>query len=341
MLDQALGALSHDLAVDLGTSNTLVYVRGRGIVVDEPSVVAVQRTGGTSRVVAVGHEAKQMVGRTPENITAVHPLQDGVIADFDLAEALLRTCIERALGAKPLVKPRIAVCVPHRLEDVERRAIQDSAKSAGARDVHLVGKPIAAAIGSDLPISEPAGNMVMDIGGGTTEVGLVSLGGIVVTRSQQVGGNHLDRAIAEWIQGKHNILVGARTAESVKIEVGCATPGEHIRKIRIKGRDLGTGIPREIEISSDDTADAFAQPLSMVVEVLRDTLKESPPELASDIVDRGLVLCGGSALLSGIDRYIRDKSGLPVVVADDPRRSAALGAGRLLEDTETLSRVAL
>jgi len=341
VLDQALGALSHDLAVDLGTSNTLVYVRGRGIVVDEPSVVAVQRSGTSSRVVAVGQEAKQMVGRTPENITAVHPLQDGVIADFDLAEALLRTCIERALGSKPLVKPRIAVCVPHRLEDVERRAIQDSAKSAGARDVHLVGKPIAAAVGCSMPITQPVGNIVMDIGGGTTEVGLVSLGGIVVTRSTQVGGNHFDRAIAQWIQAKHNVLVGARTSEQLKLEVGCASPGEHAKSTKIKGRDLGSGIPREIEVTSDDIADALSQPLAMVVEVLRDTLRESPPELASDIVDRGLVLCGGSALLGGIERYIRDQSGLPVVVAEDPRRSAALGAGRLLDDPETLDRVAL
>jgi len=341
VLDQALSALSQDLAVDLGTCNTLVYIRGRGIVVDEPSVVAVQRSGGSSRVVAVGQEAKQMVGRTPENISAVHPLQDGVIADFDLAEALLRTCIERALGSKPLVKPRIAVCVPHRLQDVERRAIMDSAKSAGARMVHLIGKPIAAAVGSGLPISEPVGNIVMDIGGGTTEVGLVSLGGIVVTRSAQVGGNHFDQAIAEWIQAKHNVLIGARTSEQVKLEIGCATPGEHAQSTRIKGRDLSTGTAREITLSSDEIADALAQPLAMIVEVLRDTLKESPPELASDIVDRGLVLCGGSALLGGIDRFIRDQSGLPVVVAEDPRRSAAMGAGRLLEDPETLARVAL
>jgi rod shape-determining protein MreB and related proteins len=341
VLGQALGALSHDLAVDLGTCNTLVYVCGRGVVLDEPSVVAIQRSGGSSRVVAVGQEAKQMVGRTPENITAVHPLQDGVIADFDMAEALIRTCIERALGSKPLVKPTIAVCVPHRLEDVERRAIKDSAKSAGAREVHLVGKPIAAAVGCGMPISEPVGNIVMDIGGGTTEVGLVSLGGIVVTRSTQIGGNHFDRAIAEWIKSKHNVLVGARTSELIKIEIGCASPSEQARTKSIKGRDMSTGTAREIVLSSDDIADALAEPLAQIVEVLRDTLRESPPELASDIVDRGLVLCGGSSLLSGIDRYIRDQSGLPVVVAEDPRRAAAMGAGRLLEDAETLARVAL
>ncbi len=341
MLSLALSNLTHDLAVDLGTSNTLVYVRGRGIVVDEPSVVAVQRTGGASRVVAVGHEAKQMVGRTPENITAIHPLQDGVVADFDLAEALLRSCIERALGAKPLRKPRIIICVPDRLEDVERRAIQDSARSAGAKDIHLVGKPIVAAIGCDMPISEPVGNMVMDIGGGTTEVGLISLGGVVVTRSAQVGGNHFDRAIADWIEQKHNVLVGARSSEDVKLQVGCAAPAEHARATRVTGRDLNTGIPREITITSDDVADALAERLAVVVEVLRDALRSSPPELAADIVDRGLVLCGGSALLAGVDRFLRDRTGLPVVISEDPRRSAALGAGRLLEDAETLARIAL
>jgi rod shape-determining protein MreB len=340
VFDQALGALTHDLAVDLGTSNTLVFVRGRGIVVDEPSVVAVQRGSGTTRVVAVGLEAKKMIGRTPENITAIHPLQEGIVADFDLAETLLRTCIERALGAKPLRKPRIIVCVPDRLEDVQRRAIQDSARSAGARHVHLAGKPIAAAIGCGMPISEPIGNMVMDIGGGTTEVGLISLGGVVVTRSAQVGGNHFDRAIADWIEQKHNVLVGARTSEELKLQVGCATPTESAQITRVTGRDLKTGIPREITISSDDVADALAERLSTVVEVLRDALRASPPELAADIVDRGLVLCGGSALLPGIDRFIRDRTGLPVVISEDPRRSVALGAGRLLEDADTLRRIA-
>jgi rod shape-determining protein MreB len=330
-----------DLAIDLGTSNTLVVVRGRGIVVDEPSVVAVERIDGAERVVAIGLEAKQMVGRTPENIETIHPIQEGVIVDFDLVEALLRNCIERALGSRPLMKPRIIVCVPHRLADVERRAIQDSAKAAGAREVFLVGKPIAAAIGSQMPIEQPIGNMVMDIGGGTTEVGIISLGGVVVTHSSQVGGNHFDTAITQWIQDKHNVLVGARTSEDTKLRVGCAMASEQLRTARITGRDLSSGIPREIEISSDDISEALGERLDEIVECLRTTLKDSPPELAADIIDQGLVICGGSSLLPGLDRFLRDRTGLPIVISEDPRRSAALGAGRLLEDNETLNRVTM
>ena len=330
-----------DLAIDLGTSNTLVVVRGRGIVVDEPSVVAVERMGGAQRVVAIGHDAKQMVGRTPENIEAIHPIQDGVIVDFDLAEALLRSCIERALGARAFVKPRIVVCVPNRLQDVERRAIQEAARAAGAREVYLVGKPIAAAIGSQLPIERPLGNMVIDVGGGTTEVGIISLGGSVVTRCAQVGGKHFDHAITSWIRDRHNVLVGSRTSEDTKLKVGCAMAASEARRARITGRDLSSGIPREIEITSDDVSEALKECLEQIVECLRETLKESPPELAADIVDQGLVLCGGSALLPGLDRYLRDRTGLPIVLSEDPRRSAALGAGRLLDDQTTLTRVAL
>ena len=330
-----------DLAIDLGTSNTLVVVRGRGIVVDEPSVVAVERMGGAQRVVAIGHEAKQMVGRTPENIEAIHPIQDGVIVDFDLAEALLRRCIERALGTRPFVKPRIVVCVPNRLQDVERRAIQESARSAGAREVYLVGKPIAAAIGSQLPIERPLGNMVIDVGGGTTEVGIISLGGPVVTKSAQIGGKHFDGAITNWIRDRHNVLVGSRTSEDTKLKVGCAVTADKGRSARITGRDLSSGIPREIEVTSDDISEALSGCLEQIVECLRETLKESPPELAADIIDQGLVLCGGSALLPGLDRYLREHTGLPIVMSEDPRRSTALGAGRLLEDQTTLTRVAL
>ena len=330
-----------DLAIDLGTSNTLVVVRGRGIVVDEPSVVAVERMGGAQRVVAIGHDAKQMVGRTPENIEAIHPIQDGVIVDFDLAEALLKRCIERALGARPFVKPRIVVCVPNRLQDVERRAIQEAARAAGAREVYLVGKPIAAAIGSQLPIERPLGNMVIDVGGGTTEVGIISLGGSVVTRCAQVGGKHFDNAITRWIRDRHNVLVGSRTSEDTKLKVGCAMSAEGSKTARVTGRDLSSGIPREIEVTSDDVSEALSDCLEQIVECLRATLKDSPPELAADIIDQGLVMCGGSALLPGLDRYLRDRTGLPIVLSEDPRRSAALGAGKLLEDQTTLSRVAL
>ena len=332
---------SPDIAIDLGTSNTLVVVRGKGIVVDEPSVVAVERLGGAQRVVAVGHEAKQMIGRTPENIEAIHPIKDGVIVDFDLTEALLRSCIERALGARPFVKPRVVVCVPNRLQDVERRAIQDSARAVGAREVFLVGKPIAAAIGAEMPIDRPLGNMVIDVGGGTTEIGIISLGGVVVTRSAQVGGNHFDHAITEWIKNRHNVLVGRRTSEDTKLQVGCAVPSHDPRQAHVTGRDLSSGIPREIQISSQDISEALEGCLEQVVECLRAILKESPPELAADITEQGMVLCGGSALLPGLDRYLRDRTGLPIVLSEDPRRSAAIGAGRLLDDQETLNRVAL
>ena len=330
---------SPDVAIDLGTSNTLVVVRGKGIVVDEPSVVAVERMGGAQRVVAIGHEAKQMIGRTPENIEAIHPIKDGVIVDFDLAEALLRSCIERALGSRPFVKPRVVVCVPNRLQDVERRAIQDAARAVGAKEVFLVGKPIAAAIGSDMPIERPIGNMVIDVGGGTTETGIISLGGVVVTHSAQVGGNHFDSAITEWIRNRHNVLVGRRTSEDTKLKVGCAMRAAQDRTINITGRDLSTGIPREIQISSDDISEALSECLEQVVECLRSALRESPPELAADITAQGMVLCGGSALLPGLDQYLRDRTGLPIVVSEDPRRSAALGAGRLLNDPGTLNRL--
>ena len=331
---------SPDLAIDLGTSNTLVVVRGRGIVVDEPSVVAVERMGGAQRVVAIGHEAKQMIGRTPENIEAIHPIQDGVIVDFDLAEALLRSCIERALGSRPFVKPRVVVCVPNRLQDVERRAIQDSARAVGAKEVFLVGKPIAAAIGAQMPIDGALGNMVIDVGGGTTEVGIISLGGIVVNRSTQIGGNHFDTAITEWIRNRHNVLVGQRTSEDTKLKVGSAVNSEQSRTAHVTGRDLASGIPREIKITSDDISEALAACLEQVVDCLRETLKESPPELAADTTEQGLMLCGGSALLPGLDRYLRDQTGLPIVLSEDPRRSAAIGAGLLRDDQATLSRVA-
>ena len=331
---------SPDLAIDLGTSNTIVVVRGRGIVVDEPSVVAVERMGGAQRVVAIGHEAHQMIGRTPENIEAIHPIQDGVIVDFDLVEALLRRCIELALGSRPFVKPRIVVCIPNRLQDVERRAIQDAARTLGAKEVFLVGKPIAAAIGAQMPIERPLGNMVIDVGGGTTEVGIISLGGVVVTRSAQVGGNHFDTAITEWIKSHHNVLVGRRTSEDTKLQVGCAVQRDNAKRAQVTGRDLTSGIPKEVEVSSDDISDAIHACLEKVVECLRETLKESPPELAADITEQGLVLCGGSALLPGLDRFLRDRTGLPIVVSEDPRRSAAIGAGLLLDDPATLSRVA-
>ena len=339
MLDQALGLLAHDLAIDLGTSTTRVYVRGRGIVVEEPSVVAVERTRSGTRVAAIGAEAKRMVGRTPEHITAARPIRDGVIADFELAEALLRACMSLALGNRPIVKPRLVICIPHGITEVERRAVQESARAAGAREVALVGKPMAAAIGAGLPIGDPIGNLVVDVGGGTTEVGVISLGGMVSSASIRVAGDALDRAISEWVRKRHNVLIGERTAEEVKCRVGCAVLPDEVKRVSVRGRDLGTGIPREISVDSADACEALQEPLGQILEALRQTLGSTPPELSADIVDQGLVLCGGTALLPGLSTLIRDQTDLPVVIAEDPRRCAVLGAGHLLEDAEMLSRV--
>ncbi len=339
MLDQALGLLAHDLAIDLGTSTTRVYVRGRGIVVEEPSVVAVERTRSGTRVVAIGAEAKRMVGRTPEHITAARPIREGVIADFELAESLLRACLSLALGNRPLVKPRLVICIPFGITEVERRAVQESARAAGAREVALVGKPIAAAVGAGLPINDPVGNLAIDIGGGTTEVGVISLGGVVSSSSIRVAGDAMDKAIADWIRRRHNVLVGERTAEEVKLRVGCVQLPDEPRRVQVRGRDLSTGIPREVTLESADACEALAEPAEQILEAIRATLERTPPELAADIVDQGMVLCGGASMLPGLAAMIRDATELPVVLAEDPRRCAVLGAGQLLEDPETLARV--
>lgn len=343
MLDQALGRFGHDLAIDLGTSNTLVCVRGRGLVVEEPSVVAVERDGDSMHVVAVGTEARRMVGRTPEHIQAVRPIRDGIIADFALAEVLLRTAVEQALGQKPLVKPRIIVCVPVGTTDVERRAIQDSARKAGAREIHLVGKPTAAALGAGLPIHEASANMVVDIGGGTTELGIISMGGEVVTASIHAAGDHMDRAIVAAVQQHHNTLIGERTAEEIKFRIGHALPAADSppdpAAVRVKGRDLGTGIPRDVAVTRATITHALQPVLHDIVEGIRRALARTPPELCADIYDRGFVVCGGGALLRGLVDFLRDATGLPVIQAEDPLRCAALGASRLLDDPETLQRV--
>ncbi|MCK6502352.1 rod shape-determining protein [Myxococcota bacterium] len=340
MLDQALGRLSSDLAIDLGTSNTLVLVRSRGIVVEEPSVVAVQRGPAGTQVVAVGAEAKRMVGRTPENIQAVRPIREGVIADFELAETLLRTCVDRALGSRPLVKPRMVVCVPVGTTEVERRAILESARAAGGREVRLVGKSTAAALGAELPIHEARASMVVDIGGGTTEIGLISMGGVVVNASVRAAGDHLDRALVAAIQQRHNTLIGERTAEELKLRIGRALPAaDDVTPLRVKGRDLGTGIPRDVTITSAEVVAAFQPVLEEIVEGIRRALSRTPPELAADVLQQGFVLCGGGALLPDIDALLRARTGVPVVMAEDPRRCAVIGAGDLLEDPETLERV--
>lgn len=343
MLEQALGFLGTDLAIDLGTANTLVYATGRGIVVDEPSVVAVTRGPGgvVGKILAVGAEAKRMVGRTPGSIVAVRPLKDGVIADFSVTEHMLRHFIQLALGRRSLVHPRMVVCIPFGITEVEKRAVQESARSAGAREVFLVPEPIAAALGAGLPVTDPVGNLVVDIGGGTTEVAVVTLGGIATSTSLRVAGDAMDEAIAAFVKRRYNCLVGERTAEDIKLAVGTAAPLAEARSIHVKGRDLATGTPRQFEFTTDDAAEALQDCVAQIIEAVRQTLEQTPPELAADIIDQGLVLTGGGAQLMALDEVLRDATGLPVVVADEPLHCVVLGAGQTLENEALLRRVAL
>ena len=296
------GMLSDDLAIDLGTANTLIYVKGQGIVCNESSVVAVQKDfRGSRRVLAVGIEAKKMLGRTPGNIVAIRPLKDGVIADFETTEAMLRYFIHKVHNRRTLVRPRIVICVPNGITEVEKRAVRESAESAGAREVYLMEEPMAAAIGAGLPVTEPVGNMIVDIGGGTTEVALISLAGIVFSRSVRVGGDKMDEAIIQYIKRKYNLLIGERTAELIKITIGSAYPGDEIQTMQIKGRDLVAGVPKTVELSDEEIRDSLLEAINQIVEAVRVALERTPPELASDIVDRGIVLAGGGALLRNLD----------------------------------------
>ena len=298
ILDSLLGLFSNDLAIDLGTANTLIYVKGEGIVCNEPSVVAVQKDArGGRRVLAVGAEAKKMLGRTPGNIVAIRPLKDGVIADFEITEAMLRYFIQKIHNRRTLVRPRIIICVPFGITEVEKRAVRESAESAGAREVYLIEEPMAASIGAGLPITEPGGNMTVDIGGGTTEVAVISLSGVVFSRSIRVGGDKMDEAIIQYIKRKYNLLVGERTAELIKITIGSAFPGQEIQTMEIKGRDLVAGVPKTVEISDEEIRASLLEPINQVVEAVRIALERTPPELASDIVDKGIVLAGGGSLL--------------------------------------------
>jgi rod shape-determining protein MreB and related proteins len=342
IFDRLLGLFSNDLAIDLGTANTLVYVKGEGIVCNEPSVVAVhQDTRGSRRVLAVGSEAKRMLGRTPGNINAIRPLKDGVIADFEITEAMLRYFIQKIHNRKTLVRPRIIICVPFGVTEVEKRAVRESAESAGAREVYLVEEPMAAAIGAGLPITEPAGNMIVDIGGGTTEVAVISLSGIVFSKSVRVGGDKMDEAIVQYIKRKYNLLVGERTAEMVKITIGSAYPGNEIQTMEIKGRDLVAGVPKTVEITDEEIRDSILEPINQVVEVVRIGLERTPPELASDIVDKGIVLAGGGALLRNLDTLLREETGLPVMLADDPLTAVVMGAGKVLDEISLLRDIAV
>jgi len=341
MLSRLFGFLSADMAIDLGTANTLVYVKGRGIVLNEPSVVAIAEVKGKKQVLAVGEEAKQMLGRTPGNIRAIRPLRDGVIADFEVAEEMIKYFIRKVHNRRTFASPLVVVCVPSGSTAVERRAIQESAESAGARRVYLIEEPMAAAIGAGLPVTEPTGSMVVDIGGGTTEVAVLSLGGIVYSRSVRVGGDKMDEAIIAYIRRNHNLLVGEGSAARIKEEIGSACPPDDGdgRTMEIKGRDLMNGVPKELVISERQIAESLAEPVGAIIEAVKVALEHTAPELAADIVDKGIVLTGGGALLGNIDFVLRHSTGLPVSIADDPLSCVVLGTGRALEEMKRLKDV--
>ena len=326
---------SQNLAIDLGTANTLVYVQDRGIVLNEPSVVAIETINGVKRVKAVGDDAKMMMGKTPDTIEAIRPLRDGVIADIEIAEEMIKHFIRKVSGKKSLFRyPEIVICVPSGATSVEKRAIRDAASNAGASEVHLILEPMAAAIGADMPVTEPVGSMVVDIGGGTTEVAVLSLRGLAYTTSVRVGGDKMDEAIVNYVRRHHNLLIGEATAERIKKDYGCATvPADGIgATIHIKGRDLVNGVPKEITITQANIAEALSEPIGAIVEGVRIALENTAPELAADIVDQGIVLTGGGALIQGLDEYLREETGLPVSVAEDPLSCVAIGTGRAMED---------
>lgn len=335
MLSKLFGILSSDMAIDLGTANTLVYVKGRGIVLNEPSVVAIKNRTGVKEVLAVGEEAKQMLGRTPGNIEAIRPLRDGVIADFEVAEAMIKYFIRKIHNRNMLAAPQIVICVPSGSTPVERKAIRDSALEAGARRVFLIEEPMAAAIGAGLPVTEPTGSMIVDIGGGTSEVAVLSLGGIVYANSVRVGGDKMDEAVINYIRRNHSLLIGEASAERIKKTIGTASPPEDGvgRTMQIKGRDLMNGVPKEIVIDQLQISEALAETVGAIVEGVKVALEQTPPELAADIVDKGIVLTGGGALLHNLDKVLRNATGLPVSIADEPLTCVALGSGRSLEDT--------
>jgi len=336
-LSRLLGLMSNDIAIDLGTANTLIYVKGRGIVLNEPSVVAVDRT--TKKVLAVGSEAKAMLGRTPAGIEAVRPLKDGVIADFEKTEELLRKLILKVQSRHFLVKPRVIVCVPSGITEVEKRAVRDSVEHAGARETFLVAEPIAAAIGVGLPVERPTGNMVIDVGGGTTEIAVMTLNGIVNVTSIRIGGDKMDEAIVQYVKRAFNLLIGDQTAEQIKMQIGSAFRLEQELDMEIKGRDLIGGIPKTIKITSVEVREALQEPVDAIVEAMKQSLEETPPELASDIVDRGIVMTGGGSLLRGMDQLLRDVTHLPIRVADGALSAVVLGAGKILDDLAQYEKV--
>jgi len=338
-LDSLFGWLSNDLAIDLGTANTLVFVKGKGIVLREPSVVAVRKDARTNKVLAVGKEAKMMLGRTPGNIVAIRPIKDGVIADFEVTEAMLRYFINKVHNRRTLVHPRIIISVPSGITQVEKRAVKESAESAGAREVYLIEEPMAAAIGAGLPITEPTANMVVDIGGGTTEVAVISLAGVVYAASVRVAGDKMDEAILHYIKRKHNLAIGEHTAELIKTTIGDVMPSEPYESMEVKGRDLVSGVPKTLIITSEEVRQAITEQVDAIIEAVKMALELTPPELAADIVDQGIVLTGGGALLRNLDKRLREETGLPIIIAEDPLSSVVLGSGKALENLEVLKEV--
>lgn len=340
-LNNVLGWFSNDLAIDLGTANTLVYVKGKGVVCDEPSVVVIRRDD--KRPVAVGIEAKKMLGKTPSNILAIRPMKDGVIADFDATGEMLKYFIAKVHNRRSFISPRVIIGVPSAITQVEQRAVKDAAHASGAREVYLIEEPMAAAIGVGLPVGEPSGNMIVDIGGGTTDIAVISLDGIVFSKAVRVGGDKMDEAIMAHMKRRYNLMIGDRTAEQIKIDIGSAYPieGDAPREMEIKGRDLISGIPKTITINEDEIREALSEPVNIILDTVKVALENTPPELAADIVDRGIVLAGGGALLKGLDFLIKEETGLPVIVADDPLTAVVRGVGRMLDELELLKKIAI
>ncbi len=340
LFDFILGKFSGDLAIDLGTANTLVYMKGKGIVLNEPSVVAISRDSrGSKKVLAVGLEAKQMLGRTPGNIVAIRPLREGVIADFEITEAMIRHFIRQVHKRRSLIRPRIIVSIPSGITQVERRAVRETVESAGAREMYFIEEPMAAAIGAGLPVMEPTSSMVVDIGGGTTEVAVISLSGIVYSKSVRIAGDRMDEEIIQYMKRKYSLLIGERSAEIIKTTIGCAYPDRELRTLNVKGRNIVRGIPTIVEINSEEVREAIMEPVNIIIATIRDVLENAPPELAGDIVERGIVLTGGGALLKNLDLLIKEETGLPVAVADDPLCVVAKGAGMALDHIDVLKEV--
>ncbi|MGI6778957.1 MAG: rod shape-determining protein [Acetivibrionales bacterium] len=332
-----MGLFARDIGIDLGTANTLVHVKGKGIVVREPSVVAINRK--TNSILAVGDAAKEMIGRTPGDIVAIRPMKDGVIADFDVTQSMLKYFIKKAVTKSSFSKPRVVICVPSGVTEVEKRAVEEATLQSGAKEAYLIEEPMAAAIGANLPVEEPSGSMVVDIGGGTSEVAVISLGGIVTSKSLRIAGDELDESIVNYIKKEYNLMIGERTAEGIKTTIGAAYPRTHEEKMEIRGRDLVTGLPKNLIITSGEITDALKEPINAIVDSIKFTLEKTPPELAADIMDKGIMLTGGGALLSGMDKLINEETGMPVSIADNPLDCVVMGTGKVLEEIETLKKV--